>query len=174
LTRRGCHIVCPYCYCGSGGFCPCRSVENDPRLSKEWHFSIPPASQVAKSSNKKYLWECPEGHSPYKATCFDRCTFNTGCPVCGAEESRTTRHPVVCVGRPDLDEEWDFKMNCKLPSEVKLGSTYKAWWVCGRNLGHAGWQTRVYHRALRGSGCPACKTTNRSNIAGSLVLLAIR
>jgi len=37
LTRRGGQIDCPYCYCGSGGFCQCRSVEEDPRLLREWH-----------------------------------------------------------------------------------------------------------------------------------------
>jgi hypothetical protein len=161
LTSRGGLIVCPYCDCGSGGFCPCRSVKDDPRLSKEWHSSNPPANQVAKSSNKKYLWLCTEGHPPYKATCNNRCSFNTGCPVCGAEKSRTTCHPVVSVGRPDLAEEWDFKRNSRLPGEVTLGSHYKAWWVCSSNPEHPGWQARVCDRALCGNGCPACKTINR-------------
>jgi hypothetical protein len=138
LTCNGGNIVCPYCACRGGGFCPRRSVENDPTLSKEWHASNPPANQVAKSSRKKYLWLCPEGHPPYTAICYNRSTFNTGCPVCGAEKSRTTCHHVVSFGRPDLAEEWDLKRNSKLPSAVTLGSHYKAWWVCSRNLEHAG------------------------------------
>jgi hypothetical protein len=161
LTRHGGHTVCPYCYCGYGGFCPCRSVENDPRLSKEWHPSNPPANQVAKSSHGKYLWLCLEGHPPYKATCANRFTHNSGCPVCGIEKARTTRHPVVSVGRPDLAEEWDLERNSKLPNEVTLGSIYKAWWVCSSNPEHPGWQARVDSRALRGSGCPACRNINR-------------
>jgi len=143
LTRNRGHIVCPYCYCGSGGFCQCRSVENDPRLSKEWHPSNPPASQVAKNSKKEYLWMCPEGHLPYKAACDNRCTSNTGCPVCGIEKSRTTRHPVVSVGRPDLAEEWDGERNSKLPSEVTLGSHYKAWWACSSIPEHPGCDPRM-------------------------------
>jgi hypothetical protein len=67
---------------------------------------------------------------------------------------------VVSVGRPDLAAEWDLIRNEKLPSEVTLGSGYKAWWVCS-NPEHNGWQTFVYHRALKGSGCPACQNTNR-------------
>jgi hypothetical protein len=160
LTRFGGRVVCPYCDCGSGGFCPCRSVESDPRLLKEWHSSNPPANQVAKSSHNKFLWLCPQGHPPYKATCNSRCTQNSGCPVCGAEKRRTTRHPVMSVGRPDLAAEWDMMRNDILPSEVTLGSGYKAWWVCS-NSEHAGWQAFVFSRALQGNGCPACKTTNR-------------
>jgi hypothetical protein len=161
LTQHGGHTVCPYCDCRFGGFCPCRSVANDPRLWKEWHPSNPPANQVAKSSLKKYIWSCPKGHPPYKASCANRCTYNSGCPVCGIEKSRTTRHPLVSVGRVDLAEEWDFKRNSKLPSEVTLGSHYKAWWFCSSNPDHCAWQTSVQHRALKGSGCPACRSKNR-------------
>jgi hypothetical protein len=127
-------------------FCPCRSVDNDPRLSKEWHPSNPPPDQVGKSSKKKSLWLCLKGHPPYKAGCGQRCTFNSGCPVCGDENRRTTRHPVLSVGRPDLAQEWDYKRNCKLPSEVTLGSKHKAWWVCS-NPEHPGWQSLVRNRA---------------------------
>jgi hypothetical protein len=162
LTSNGGHIVCPYRASGSGGFCPCRSVENDPRLSKEWHSSNPPANQVAKSSGKKYVWVCPEGHPPYKASCDHRCTHNTGCPVCGVE--KRIRHPVVSVGRPDLAEEWDLKRNSRLPSEVTLGSYFKAWWVCCNNPGHRSWQASVRSRALNGAGCPACIPMNRCKL----------
>jgi hypothetical protein len=161
LTRNGGHTVCPYCDYGSYRFCPCRSVENEPRPSKEWHSSKTPANQVAKSSDKKYIWLCPKGHPPYMASCKHRCTCNTGCPVCGVEKSRTTRHPLVSVGRPDLAEEWDFVRNPKMSSEVTLGSHYKAWWICCSHPEHPGWQALVQDRALRGSGCPACKTRNR-------------
>jgi len=162
VTRNGGHTVCPYCDCGFGGFCECRSVEHDPRLYKEWHPSNPPAREVARSSHqKKYLWICPKGHPPYQATCNSRCARNTGCPVCGAEKSRRTRHPVLSLGRLDLAEEWDQKKNTKSPSGVTLGSHYQAWWVCSRNSDHAPWQTKVQNRALKGNGCPACKAQNR-------------
>jgi hypothetical protein len=161
LTNNKRHTVCPYCNSKASKFCSCRSVANDPRLSMEWHSSNPPANQVAKSSDNKYVWVCQEGHPPYKAGCGPRFTHNTGCPVCGVEKARTTRHPVVSVGRPDLAEEWDLERNSKLPSEVTLGSMYKAWWVCSSNSEHPGWQSVVQSRALRGNGCPACKNINR-------------
>jgi hypothetical protein len=43
LTRHEGRVVCPYCNSMAGKFCPCRSMANHPRLSKEWHPSNPPA-----------------------------------------------------------------------------------------------------------------------------------
>jgi len=163
LTQIGGHRVCPSCESrGRGGrFCECQSVAGDPKLSREWHPSNLPANRVAKSSCTKYLWECPEGHPPYKATCNSRCSKNSGCPVCGDTKSRTTRHPVLSVGRPDLAGEWDHKRNTKSASEVTLGSHHVTWWVCSSNSEHPPWQAEVHHRTLQGTGCPACKTLNR-------------
>jgi len=159
LTQRGGHIVCPYCESKMKKFCPCRSVSNDLRLFREWHPSNPPASQVAKSSNKRFMWLCPKGHPSYKAACRSRSSYNSGCPVCGAENH--TRHPIVSVGWPDLAGEWDHKRNTRSPSEVTLGSHYRAWWVCSRNPEHSPWQVAVQSRALQGTGCPACRTRNK-------------
>jgi hypothetical protein len=161
LTRNGGHVVCHYCESEAGSFCECRSVESDPRLSKEWHSGNPPSREVAKSSHKSFLWVCLEGHLPYMATCNNRSNLNTGCPVCGVNKSRTTRHPVVSVGRPVLAREWDCERNAKSPREVTLGSHYMASWVCSSNPEHPPWQTVVQSRALRGSGCPACVSQNR-------------
>jgi len=158
LTRSGDRMVCPYCSSNNIKFCPCRSVENDPRLYREWHTSNPPASKVAKSSDTKYLWNCLKGHPAYKASCGSRCSQNSGCPVCGAENR--TRHLAVSDGRPDLANEWDHERNKKAPSEVTLGSTYKAWWICSSNPEHT-WQAVVQSRTLRGTGCPACKSRNK-------------
>jgi hypothetical protein len=159
LTRNGDLKVCPYCS-SMGGYpccsCMCQSVANKPRLSKEWHSDNPPATQVAKNSRKKFLWVCPGGHPPYKASCKSRCCGNTGCPECGLVISRTTRHPAVSVGRPDLAGEWDHEGNTKSPGQVTLGSHYKAWWICSSNPNRPSWQAVVKSRALCGSGCPAC------------------
>ena len=160
LTRSGGRIVCPFCE-SNKCFCQCQSVAADPRLSKEWHPDNPPAIEVAKNSNTKYLWKCPEGHQPYLAFCYHRSVSNTGCPECAQGRSRKRFHPVLSVGRPDLAEEWDDEMNDKSPSEVTLGSTYKAWWRCRDDPEHI-WQARVSARVKQGSGCPACKSANRS------------
>jgi hypothetical protein len=172
LTDNEGHMVCPYCYCGSGGFCPCRSVESDPRLWKEWHSSNPPASQVATGSMKKHLWLCPEGHPPYNASCNSRCVRNTGCPACGIEKTRTTRHPLVSIGRPDLAKEWDVKRNLKLPSEVTLGSNFKVWWVCSSKSTLAGkLLLPVVH--CKGMAAQHARTETDAR-PGTSVLLALR
>lgn len=99
-------MVSPYCGVKRAKFCPCRSVEPDPRLSKEWHPSNYPAYQVAKSSGitKPGMSKRP---SPISGSCGSRCSFNTGCPVFNVEKSRRTRHSVVSFSRPDLAREWD-------------------------------------------------------------------
>lgn len=163
LTQDGGQIVCPSCNSqGRGGrFCKCQSVVADPRLTREWHPDNPsPASQVAKSCGKKFCWSCPRGHQPYKATCHNRFTSKSGCPECG--RTHRVRHPTVSVGRPDLAAEWDFKLNTRLPSEVTLGSAFKANWICSRNPKHPPWQATVNNRALNGSDCPTCQNRFKS------------
>jgi hypothetical protein len=153
-------MVCPSCD-GRRGLCKCQSVANHPRLSREWHPDNPPATEVAKSSSLKVVWLCPEGHPPYTASCHARSTHNSGCPVCGA--TNRTRHPVVSVGRPDLALEWDTKRNRKTPSEVTLGSMYRAGWFCSSNSDHPPWQAVVKDRALKGNGCPACNFASKDS-----------
>jgi hypothetical protein len=159
VVQRQESLKCPKCFSGFGGFCPCRSVANHPILSKEWHPDNPPAIDVSLNSNAKYLWICRAGHLPFKARCSDRGCTNTGCPECGVEKSRTTRHPAVSE-RPDLVKQWMDERNERLPNEVTLGSHFKAWWNCS-NPEHAPWQASVASRALKGSGCPKCIGSNR-------------
>jgi len=161
LTGRGGHIVCPFCDCRSGGFCPCRSVAEDPKLSKEWHPGNPPATDVSKSSCTRHRWVCSKGHSAYWATCNSRSHSNTGCPLCGDEKKGTARHPRLSVGRPDLAAEWDRARNGKSPGDVRLGSKFSAWWVCSSDPKHPPWESEVGNRALKGKGCPACGPRNR-------------
>jgi len=158
-TRNLEHLVCPKCESRSGGFCPCRSVESHPTLSKEWHPDNPPASTVSTSSNFLAKWNCLKGHPSYVARCHNRSVTNTGCPVCGVEKARTTRHPPVS-DRPALLKEWMHEKNDIVPEEVTLGSRYPAWWKCS-NPEHPPWQARVCDRALKGTGCPNCKSKNR-------------
>jgi hypothetical protein len=150
--------VCPRCE-SFGTFCPCRSVENHPTLSREWHPDNPHPSTVSSSSRFKAKWLCPRGHPSFVATCNSRCTLNSGCPVCGNAKRGTTRHPPVSE-RPDLLKDWMHERNDKPPSEVTLGSHYRAWWKCS-NREHPPWQATVERRALKGTGCPKCRGVNR-------------
>jgi hypothetical protein len=167
LTRRHSRTSCPLCHGGTGGFCACQSVANVPRLLGEWHPSNPPPETVAKSSHTKRLWVCLEGrgHPPDSTSCASRSTNNSGCPICGKERCKTPHHPLVSVGRPDLARDWHSTLNTKLPSDVTLGSRYRAWWNCSSNP-HKPWPATVFNRALLGCGCPACAPVNRSSVGG--------
>lgn len=152
---------CPYC---SGRY-PVKGI-NDletiyPELAKEWNpdknGGIHPWDVTAYSS-RKIWWRCEKGHEWQTAVCH-RAKNHSGCPYCSG------RYPVK--GENDLEtlypglvKEWDYEKNGSLrPSDCKPGSNRKVWWKCKK--GH-GWQTLVYHRTLRGTGCPYC--------AGNLVL----
>ena len=169
LTRNKGRIVCPFCE-SKRRFCECQSVAANERLLAEWHPDNPPATQVAKASRRKYLWKCPNGHAPYMASCSNRYTQNTGCPVCADARLADTKHPLLSVGRPDLAKEWDVKNKDRSPNEFTLGSHYKAWWRCRDNPQHLPWHAVVKDRALKGSGCPSCTYTNRfkERIFGSI------
>ena len=166
LTQYKGHMVCPYCESRgrAGRFCACQSVAADPRLSKEWHPDNPPSIQVARNRHKEYLWKCPEGHKPFMAPCHHRRASCIGCPECTQEMSGRRSHPSVSVGRPDLAEEWDVERINESPNRVTLGSKSKVWWRCKDNQEHV-WQATVFSRALHGTGCPACRTGNRSKLS---------
>ncbi len=58
-------------------------------------------------------------------------------------------------------KEWDFARNKDLnPAKLTAGSNKKAWWVCSV-CGHK-WQTAIYHRATKNTGCPNCYCGKRA------------
>ena len=130
-----------------------------PRLLAEWHTKNPPANQVARNSNTKYLWVCPQSGTTYEASCDNR-NRNRGCPCCANPRGEKTIHPLLSIGRPDLAEEWFAERNEKSPNEVTLGSNIVAWWRCRNSSEHL-WQTQVFNRALYDTGCPECGEVNR-------------
>ena len=146
---------CPYC---SGRY-PVKGV-NDletiyPELAKEWNQNkngkITPREVTAHSS-KKVWWRCEKGHEWQAAVCH-RAKNHSGCPYCSG------RYPVKGENDletlyPDLVKEWNYGKNGSFsPSDCKAGSNKKVWWICSE--GHE-WQTLVYHRTSRGTGCPYC------------------
>jgi hypothetical protein len=62
-----------------------------------------------------------------------------------------------------LIHEWDYEVNKTLdPNKLTRGSNKKASWKCSK-CSHK-WKTSVYHRAIKGSGCPKCHYSKRINI----------
>ena len=146
---------CPYC---SGRY-PVRGV-NDletiyPELAREWSPDKNGGTapwEVTSHSSRKVWWRCEKGHEWQAAVCH-RAKNHSGCPYCSG------RYPVKGENDletlyPDLVKEWNYEKNRGFsPSDCKAGSNKKVWWVCGE--GHE-WQTLVYHRTSRGTGCPYC------------------
>lgn len=61
-----------------------------------------------------------------------------------------------------LLSQWQPEKNNGIsPHDVSSGSHYMAWWRCEH--GHE-WQTSVFHRAVKGTGCPFC--ANRLPLPG--------
>ena len=61
--------------------------------------------------------------------------------------------------------EWDWDKNEKAPDELSLGSSYKAYWVC--SFCSESWRAEVKGRALKGKGCPACRSRSKPRKFGS-------
>jgi hypothetical protein len=61
---------------------------------------------------------------------------------------------------PQFENEWDFEKNKDFDFyQLTCGSKKKIWWVCEK--GHR-YQSTVWARAIRGSGCPYCNRNKMS------------
>lgn len=121
-----------------------------PSIAAEWgKGNSHPPSRYRPGSSHVAEWECVHGHV-WKTAIANRVKQMTGCPVCSNKQVVTGFNDLAAL-RPDLAAEWS-PSNTKLPSEVSLGSMYRATWKCSR--GHT-WHALVSSR-VRGTGCPFC------------------
>lgn len=71
--------------------------------------------------------------------------------------------PMVATACPELALDWH-PDNDKTPTQVSIGSKYRALWRCRNRITHNGhrracrheWHATVQNRAQAGQGCPAC------------------
>ena len=126
-----------------------------PELAKEFDVAKngKAPSEVFPQSNIEYWWTCSEGHS-YHAPPSQRTRLNRGCPYCSGRLAITGVNDLKTL-RPDLAEEWDFEKNTVLPSDVKIGSGKKVWWICP-SCGNE-YEAIIGNRTAHGTGCPKCK-----------------
>ena len=55
---------------------------------------------------------------------------------------------------PELVEQWNYKKNAPFgPDDFNMGSAKNVWWICSK--GHE-WQTSIYNRTKKQTGCPYC------------------
>lgn len=126
-----------------------------PELVKEWNYdrntNLSPEG-ITAFNTKKVWWVCPNGHE-YQATVGSRTSKGTGCPYCSGHKVLKGFNDLA-FRFPQLAQEWDYKKNKYLPSEVTYGSGKKAWWVCP-SCGNE-YQSAICGRTGQGHGCPKC------------------
>ena len=139
-----------------------RRIERDkslaalyPEIAAQWHPTKNGESSpydVSSGSSVKAWWLCNKGHEWQAATCH-RTRNHSNCPYCSGRYAIKGENDLATL-YPDLVKEWNYEKNGDLrPSDCKPASNKKVWWVCGE--GHE-WQTMVYHRTSRSTGCPYC------------------
>ena len=139
----------------------------NPELVKEWNYeknkNITPET-IMPNSNKKVWWKCDKGHE-WVATCLSRNREKTGCPYCTNQKILKGFNDFESQ-YPDLLEEWDYKKNKILPSEVTGRTNTKVWWKC--KYQHE-WQTSIYKR-VNGSMCPKCQSDKQTSFPEQAIL----
>ena len=137
-------------------------------LLKEWDYSansIKPY-EITKGAKRKVWWVCNNCGNSYDSTISHRIS-GRGCPYCkddgrkralaGYNDFETYCKDNDCTY---LLEEWDYKKNELLPSEVTYGSTKMIWWQCPR-CGNE--YQMLTSRRRRGDGCPSCGSFIRTS-----------
>lgn len=134
-----------------------------PSKASEWHTKLNDGllpSAVTSGSNKRVWWQCTTCGTEWQTSVANR-VRGTGCPNCGRikqgrvkEQNIIATHGSFADAYPELVVEWDCEKNTLLPSEVTKQSHRRIWWKC--KVCSYSWATTVYHRTVRGSGCPAC------------------
>lgn len=146
-----------------------------PELAAQWHPTrnegLTP-NDVRANSYKKVWWRCAKGHD-WDARVGNRALKGYGCSYCC--HLKATEADSIATLFPDLAAEWHPSKNgALLPIQVTPGSSRLVWWRCARNPEHE-WETRVDHRAKRGTGCPVCsgrRITPATSFAGRFPALA--
>ena len=174
---------CPYCSLGRPqllkGFNDletwCNKNQRKDILS-EWDFSKnnTDPTDYFPTSHRKVWWKCSRGHS-WDMTIAHRTSMGCGCPICanlrvevGSNDLETwcrTNH------REEIIEEWDYKRNEYIPSQVVPQSHKKVYWKC--KLGHT-WKAVIKDRVTRGDGCPECSKRRRTSFPEQAIYFYIK
>ena len=118
---------------------------------------------VVTGTNRKLHWNCSECSHEWRASSNSR-GGGRGCPVCSGVAIHIDGRNSLSRVAPDLAGEIHSEKNGDWNGEnLTRGSDRQIWWIC-KNLsdnpcGHV-WSTRVAHRGVNETGCPACAKYN--------------
>lgn len=136
-----------------------------PKLIEEWdykHNSQINPEKTYPGSDQIAWWICPKCNQHYQASIGNR-VKGAACPVCAGK--------VIVSGINDLEtwckdndrqyilDEWDYKKNNVLPSEVAPFASKKIWFVCKQ--GHA-YRSLLANKTKLHTGCPICNKIGTS------------
>ena len=143
-----------------------------PEDVKDWHptknGNLHP-DMITKSSRRHIWWRCQKcGHEWQTVASSKR-----GCPRC--LHSATAGKDDLATLRPDLAKQWHPSKNGNLkPTDVKLQSNKKVWWLCPNNHEYqavVGARTRGDNKA---SNCPICNKQNRTSFPEQAIFYYVK
>lgn len=138
-----------------------------PELMLEWDPSneLDP-KRLSKSSNKKVMWICKEGHK-FTTSVYQRTTNNYNCQECKTINALAENS--LSVKYPELAAEWHpTKNGVHTPQNVTLGMRLRAAWICKE--GHE-WTAFVYSRTKCQTKCQMC-AANKLLETNNITILA--
>ena len=126
-------------------------AEKKPELLKEWDYkknNVKP-TEISTGIRENFWWICPKGHS-YQAR-IDRRLVGNGCPYCSGHRVLSGFNDLATIVPKSLSE-WDYKKNNIKPTEIYVGSTRNAFFVCPQNHKYQ----MVIRDYAKGYNCPIC------------------
>lgn len=133
-----------------------------PEIATCWHptknGNITP-SIVKPQSNKKYWWQCSQGHE-WEKIVYAQVKLGPDCPVCTNKKVSAGYNDLATL-YPEIASLWHPTKNAPaLPSDFLPTSKVRVWWQCEK--GHE-WDGRISNR-ISTSSCPVC--SNRVVLKG--------
>lgn len=126
-------------------------------------------SEIAKGSNKYFLWKCSICGHEWSAQVANRTNAKSGCPKCAKvkisesnhKRGETLQHWCDTQGTygQQLKEEFTGQLEDGTPvtlGELSKGSNAKIWWKCSSSDCNYMWKATVVSRTSVKSGCPKC------------------
>lgn len=134
-----------------------------PEAALEWdfeaNFPVRP-EDVHKGSNTRFAWVC-SFNPTHKWTATPNSRQRSGCQKCswfqpGRNDLATKAGE---LGKANLVDEWDAKLNGFGPDQVAYASNDLAYWRCPKFPEKHSYQAKVSNRWFGNSGCPTCAPT---------------
>ena len=133
-------------------------------LQQEWHVKRNQhlgAIKVTSQSSHKAVWQCdncPAGQPHVWEAIVQNRTRGSKCPYCA--NRRVCLHNSLATVAPEVVKYWNHTKNKKAPEQVLAGSHFRAEWQCP-DCTHE-WRASIAQRTSKGSGCPKCSASNRT------------